>query len=108
MSHKPDPVLENARREGVVIGLVWLAATVYSCGYSYLFGYSRPDRPLGPGDVHPVFGMPSWFFWGVIIPWGICTLFTFWFAGFVMTDDDLGDDHTPELESDIREGGLHE
>lgn len=106
MSHETDPVLKNARREAVVMGLVWLAATVYSCGYSYLFGYIRPGRPLGVEDIKPVLGIPSWFFWGILAPWGVCAAFTFWFAGFVMVDDDLGQDRTPELEKDIREGGL--
>jgi hypothetical protein len=100
--------LTNARREGLIIGAAWLACTVYSCAYSYVFGYIRPGRPLGPDDVQPILGMPSWFFWGVIVPWAACAVFTFWFAGWYMTDDDLGKDHTPELESDIREGGLHE
>ncbi len=108
MSRDTDPVVNNARREAVIIGLAWLASTVYSCGYCYLFGYIRTGRPLGPDDVHPVLGMPSWFFWGVIFPWGVCSVFTFWFAGWFMADDDLGTDHTPELEQDIREGGLHE
>jgi hypothetical protein len=106
--HEPDPVLVNARREAVIIGLVWLASTIYTCIYCYLFGYIRPGRPLGPDDVKPVLGMPSWVFWGVMAPWAVCSVFTFWFAGFYMADDDLGKDHTPELESDIREGGLHE
>jgi hypothetical protein len=35
-------------------------------------------------------------------------VFTFWFAGWYMADDDLGSDHAAELESDIREGGLDE
>ncbi len=108
MSHPTDPVVKNARREAIIIGLVWLAATTYSCGYSYLFGYTRPDRPLGVADIHPILGMPSWVFWGIMAPWAICMLITFWFAGIVMVDDDLGKDHTPELDSDIRERGLHE
>ncbi|MBX6315902.1 MAG: hypothetical protein IRY99_23765 [Isosphaeraceae bacterium] len=108
MPHREDPVLRHARREAIIISLVWLAATVYCCTYAYLFGYIRPDRPLGPEDVRPVLGMPSWFFWGVMVPWIICGLFTFWFAGFYMADDDLGRDHSAELEADIREGGLHE
>lgn len=107
-SPQPDPVLKHAAKEAVIIGLVWLAATLWSCGYSYLHGYIRPDRPLDVADVHPTFGMPSWFFWGVIAPWGACAAFTVWFTGFYMSDDDLGKDHTPELEADIREGGLHE
>ena len=41
-------------------------------------------------------------------PLGLCALFTFWFAGFYMSDDDLGKDHTDELMSDIREGVGHE
>lgn len=108
MPRPTDPVLKNSRREAIIIGVVWLAATTYCCTYCYLYGYIRDGRPLGPQDVHPVLGMPSWMFWGVMVPWGICALFTFWFAGFYMTDDDLGANHTSELESDIREGGLHE
>lgn len=108
MSHEPDPVLTNSRREAVIIGLAWLAATAYTCIYSYLYGYIRPGRPLTVADIRPVLGMPSWVFWGIMAPWAACSLFTFWFAGFYMVDDDLGKDHTPELERDIREGGLHE
>lgn len=108
MSRDIDPVLKNARREGLVIGAAWLASMIYTCGYCYLYGYIRPSRPLGVADIQPVLGVPSWFLWGVLAPWGVCALFTFWFAGFVMADDDLGADHTPELERDIREAGLHE
>lgn len=107
MSHETDPVLIHARREALIIGLVWLSCTVYSCSYSYLYGYIRPGHPLGPADIHPVLGMPSWVFWGIIFPWFLCALFTFWFAGFYMADDDLGVDHAAELQADIREGGLH-
>lgn len=105
MSHETDPVLKNARREGLVIGAVWLASTAYCCVYSYLHGYLRPGRALGVKDIQPVLGVPSWVFWGILVPWAACAVFTFWFAGFVMVDDDLGTDHAPELERDIREGG---
>ena len=108
MSRETDPVLKNARREAIVIGIVWFAAMAYCCGYCYLFGYIRPDRPLGQEDVRPILGMPSWVFWGIMVPWAVSAVFTFWFAGFRMADDDMGKDHTPELEQDIREGGLHE
>jgi hypothetical protein len=108
LTRDTDPVLKNAKREGLIIGAAWLASTLFSCGYSYLFGYIRPGRALGVDALRPLFGIPSWFFWGVLAPWAACALFTFWFAGFYMADDDLGTDHTPELEQDIREGGLHE
>ena len=84
-----DPVLKHSRREALIIAAMWLAATTYCCAYCYIFGYIRPHRPLGAADLHPILGMPSWFFWGVMAPWGACAVFTFWFAGFYMTDDDL-------------------
>ena len=99
-----DPVLIHSRREAIIIACVWAAATAYCCIYSYLFGYIREGRPLGKADVHPIFGMPSWFFWGVILPWGVCGVFTLWFVGFVMAEDDLGKDHSEELDDQIRGG----
>jgi hypothetical protein len=103
-----DPVLQHARREGVIIFTAWLLSTVYCCIYCYLYGYIRPEHPLGPEDVHLIFGMPSWVFWGIMVPWAICAIFTFWFAGWQMADDDLGADHTAALEAEIRESGSHE
>jgi hypothetical protein len=108
MPRPPDPTLIHARREAIIIGLTWLAATTYSCTYCYFFGYQSQTHPLTINDIHPILGMPSWVFWGVIAPWLVCAVFTFWFAGFFMADDDLGKDHSEELNLDIREGGLHE
>ncbi len=107
MSVPEDPVLRNSRRETKVILVVWAASMVYCCVYCYLFGYIRDDRPLGLDDLNPILGIPSWFFWGVLVPWGVCGVFTIWFGAFYMTDDDLGSDHATELEKDIREEGEH-
>jgi hypothetical protein len=101
-----DPVVRHARREAIIIGLAWLSSTLYCCFYSWIFGYSTAERPLTRDDVRPILGMPSWVFWGYIVPWGVCALFTIWFAGFYMADDDLGRDHAAELEGDIREGAI--
>jgi len=103
-----DPLLRHSRREAIIIGLAWLAATTYCCTYSYFHGYVREGHILTRDDVRPIFGIPSWAFWGYIVPWGVCAVFTFWFAGWFVADDDLGLDHSAELEGDIREGGLHE
>ncbi|MDB5353330.1 MAG: hypothetical protein JWN86_4577 [Planctomycetota bacterium] len=99
---REDPVLRNARREGWAIIAAWAAATLYCCVYYASFGYNSPSHPLGKADVHPTFGMPSWFFWGVIVPWGACGVFTLGFVGFVMKEDDLGKDHSEDLDSLIR------
>jgi hypothetical protein len=83
----------------------WLACTAYCCAFCYLFGYIRAGRPLGVNDLHPVLGMPWWFFWGVLVPWLVTGVFNVVYAGFFMADDDLGSDHAGELERDIREAG---
>lgn len=103
-----DPTLRHSRREAVVIVLAWAAATVYCCTYSYLFGYDRPGAPRTAADLSFVLGVPSWFFWGVLVPWGVCFVFIIWFAGMWMKEDDLGTDHTAELEQDIREGAARD
>jgi len=108
VSRPPDPVLKNSLREFVIIMLAWAASTAYTCIYCYYNGYIREGAALGVEDIRPVLGVPSWMFWGVFAPWAVCSAFTFWFAGFYMADDDLGEDRTPELEADIREGGRHE
>ncbi len=107
-SDPTDPVIRNARREAIIIGLVWAACTLYCCLYSYWAGYERPGRVLTRADVRPILGIPSWAFWGYVAPWAACAAFTVWFAGFFMADDDLGRDHAGELEGDIRGGGLDE
>lgn len=108
MTSSDDPVLRNARREAIIILAAWLTVLVYCCTYCFLFGYIREGQDLGPEDIRPILGIPSWFFWGVVVPWIVCGLFTIVFAGFFMTDDDLGADHAPELEAEIREGGHHD
>jgi hypothetical protein len=97
-------VYRNARREAVVILAIWAAATIYCCSFCYLTGYIRPGQPLALADLRPIFGIPGWFFWGVVVPWGVCGVVTLIYAGFFISDDDLGKDHAAELDADIREG----
>lgn len=101
----PNPVLSHAHREAIFIASMWLLATTYCCGSYYFLGLSRPDRPLGLDDLHFVWGMPGWVFWGIVVPWGFFFVITVVFAGFLMTDDDLGQDEAEALDEQIRGGG---
>jgi hypothetical protein len=80
-------LLRHARREGRLILLVWAAALVWSVSAGYLGGYGRE-----PADIALVLGMPDWVFWSVVLPWGLCLLFSVWFCFAYMADDDLGRD----------------
>ena len=84
---REQQLLRHARREGLVIMAVWAASLAWSAGYAALFGYRQP-----PGSVRIVWGFPSWVLWSVVVPWGLCLIFTVWFCFFFMADDDLGED----------------
>lgn len=103
-----DPVLRHSRREAIVIGITWIAATLLTCGLSYWLGYQRPGRTLGPEDVRPVLGVPFWFLVGVLAPWAACVIWTWIFVLRYMVEDDLGADHAVELEVDIRLEASHD
>jgi hypothetical protein len=84
---KEQQLLRHARRESLLIMLVWALALVWSITAGYLLGYRRPAD-----DMTLVLGMPDWVFWAVVVPWGIALLFTAWFCFVFMADDDLGHD----------------
>ena len=64
-----DPLVRDARREAAAVALVAIVATAYTVGYCALFGYGREGEP-----IRFVLGFPSWVFWGILAPWGVCVL----------------------------------
>ena len=43
-----------------------------------------------------VLGFPDWVFWGIVVPWMTCTLLSFVLSGYVITDEELGDEQAEE------------
>ncbi len=78
------PLLKSARREAVAALGIWLIATIYSVGWCCLFGYQRDPKTLTF-----VLGFPDWVFWGLVLPWGVCTVVSTVFAFWFMKDEDL-------------------
>ncbi|MDA1013030.1 MAG: hypothetical protein O3A00_01095 [Planctomycetota bacterium] len=79
-----DPVFLHARREAIVIFLAWAAALFWAVPYCYLTAYGIE------GEVPTVWGIPSWLFWGIAVPWVLADLFTVWFCLCYMKNDELG------------------
>jgi hypothetical protein len=100
MNPSPKPrdqeqqLLRHARREGLLIMIVWAICLAWSVGVGYLLGYRRPAA-----DIHLILGIPDWVFWSVVLPWLLCFLFSIWFCFRFMADDDLG--------KDTDEGNVH-
>ena len=103
-----DPLVLHARREALVILLAFVVCLIWSVSWCYLSGYAGPDG----SPVSKVLGMPSWVFWGVLVPWIGADLFAVWFCFFFMVDDPLGEapeEMGPEeMASDDRPAGQME
>jgi hypothetical protein len=94
-----DPVLRSGKREALVVLVIWLAAMAYTVTYCYLFGYNRTVESLTF-----VLGFPDWVFWGIVTPWSVCIVFSFYFGATFMRDEDLGEE-LPEQEDELGLGG---
>lgn len=81
-----DPVWRHSLREAKQILVIGAVFMVWTVGYSYFYGYSD--------DAHAslTFGIPTWAFWGIAVPWGIAALVSIVFATWLIEDDPLVDD----------------
>jgi hypothetical protein len=84
---REDPLIRSARREAIFAISLWAAALIYSVSFCYRYGYQIPD-----GDPTFVLGVPHWAFWGIFVPWTLCTIVSVAFALFWMRDDPLGEE----------------
>ena len=84
---QPDPIFIHTRREAIIILGVFVIVCVWTVSWCYLAGYNHP--PGAP--VVTVWGIPSWAFWGIAVPWLAADVFTILFCLGYMEDDDLDD-----------------
>ena len=84
-----DPTFLHARREAIVIFFTWFAALIWAVPFCYVNGYG-PDVDTS----NTTWGIPSWLFWGILVPWIVADVFATWFCFCYMKNDDLGT--TPE------------
>jgi hypothetical protein len=105
-----DPVYIHSRREAIFILCLWTCCCLYTVTYCYLNGYlshNAHPRATGPavgavvGELEswnrslesmstPLgLGIPDWVFYGIVIPWALCVVITFWFCLFYYVEDDL-------------------
>ncbi len=111
-----ERLYRTACREAWIVLLVWLLALLWTLGYCYLYGYTHtadswvvraglapPSHPGGSphsaDELQLCLGFPHWVFFGILVPWVLCSLFTLGFCLWGMSDGDLGQDR--------EEGGEH-
>ena len=97
-----DPIFLNARREAIVIFLIWLVCLLWSVPFCYAYGY--PEQ-YDAAEFSTLFGIPTWLFWGIAAPWLLANIATTWFCFAFMKDDDLGvaEDELPQGKSNPKQ-----
>jgi hypothetical protein len=85
-----DPIFIHSRREAIFIFFVWAACLLWAVPYCYTYGYPAAGEEFNPENLVTIIGMPSWVFYGVVLPWLVAIVFSTWFCFFYMEDDDLG------------------
>ena len=79
-----DPIFASSVREMKWVLLTWVISFAWVIGYCFAYGYPADGEPLST-----TFGMPSWAFWGVFVPYLATAAFTSWFAMRKMEDHPL-------------------
>ena len=72
----------RTRKEAIAAGVIWAVFFVWVVGVSYVMGYGAVD------PTSTVLGLPSWVFWGVLLPFLVATAVNCVFAFFYLKDDD--------------------
>jgi hypothetical protein len=92
-------LFRNARREAILVVIVWVVSLVWTVGYCYLHGYQHDPESWvvqsgwasqrTKDNFQYLWGLPDWVFIGILVPWLICSAFTIGFC-LGMKDDELG------------------
>lgn len=96
-----DPVYLNSRRETLVIVVTCLVMAALSLGVCFRLGLGAVTEEEVVEQA--IWGVPSWVFWGLLVPWIAGTAFTAWFAFAVLRDDPLGSDEPSAPATDVTE-----
>lgn len=83
-----DPVFLNSRREAIAIFLLWFLCLLWAVPVCYAMGYGQE---VVPRQVPTVMGMPSWIFWGLLLPWLAADGATIWLCFRYIKNDPLGE-----------------
>ncbi|MEM8548513.1 MAG: DUF997 family protein [Pseudomonadota bacterium] len=81
-----DRVWQNSRRESIWILVISAAFMAWTVGFSYQYGYGVDAA------IDLTFGIPTWVFWGIAVPWVVAIAVSIYFAICVIRDDPLDDD----------------
>ena len=75
--------LKQTLKEVKYLLLAWLFFASWVLIYCGFEAYGQDHE-----EVKITFGMPSWVFWGIAVPWICSIIYTIYFSLFVMKDNE--------------------
>ncbi len=75
---------KQTKRELGIFLTGWLFFAAWVIIYSYFNAYKDQNK-----EPSITFGMPSWVFWGIAVPWICATAFTVYLSLFVIKDQEF-------------------
>jgi hypothetical protein len=78
--------VQHCTREAKLVALIWVLGLLYCTAVIVTWGYLPPKQR--PDEPSLTFGIPSWVFWGLFLPWFVQIGVTWWFALRVLVDDE--------------------
>lgn len=82
-----DPVYVHSLREALVILVIWGVSFAWTVPVCYWTGYRSSGQEW---ELSMLFGIPSWIFWGVVLPWIVSGIAAILMCLLYIKDDDLG------------------
>jgi hypothetical protein len=86
-----DPAFLRARREMLVVLVLFGLALGWTIGFCYWLGYDATDGEPSEA-LSLVLGLPTWVFVGIVLPWLIIDLVAIWFCFYFLADDVVDDE----------------
>lgn len=78
--------VQQCRKEAVIALAIWLVIMVWSVSVMVMQGYVPPEQR--PEIPRLIAGIPAWVFWGLFVPWFAGVVASWWFAAFVLQEDE--------------------
>ncbi|MBL8892920.1 MAG: hypothetical protein JNL67_23280 [Planctomycetaceae bacterium] len=93
-----DPEFLRARAEMWSVLWLFLTSMIWTIGWSYFAGYQKLTEDEAK-NISLLWGMPTWVFWGIFVPWITIDFVAIWFCFFYLQDSQTIDSEAAPVTS---------
>jgi len=90
----------QSRKELWFMLITWVVFLAWTLGYNSTHAFD-----IEKSGLDPIWGMPRWVFFGILVPWVAGLILTFWFATYFMKDTQLVDVEEEQIQIENENSG---